>query len=111
MYNSLQGLPRKGVKIHVMSDLSSKLFNYTITELAVLLKVIKLSEWKVEFNLLNLISTETSVFSAGRYSYSYKKKTIYYIFQNYEDVQQVNRKAECNHVVCIILLTSISFGR
>jgi len=82
MYNSLQGLPRKGVKIHLMRDFYSKLFNYIITKLTVLLKVMKLTDWKIGFNLLRLINTESSVFSAGRYSYPYKKITMYCILQN-----------------------------
>jgi len=47
MYNSLQGLPRKGVKIHLMSDFCRKLFDHIIIKLTVLLKVMKLTEWKV----------------------------------------------------------------
>jgi len=82
MYNSLQGLPRKGVKIHLISDFCSKLFNYIITKLTALLKVMKLTDWKVGFNLLSLISTESSVFSVPTCSYPYKKITMYCILQN-----------------------------
>lgn len=62
MYNSLQSLPREGVKIHLMSEFCSNVFNYIITKLTVLIKVMKLTGWKVVFNLMSLIITEGSVF-------------------------------------------------